>query len=155
MPDGIAGPPRGSKDDMATGGGRWPSVITVVAAAIVERGRLLVVSKKAAPGVFYLPGGKPEPGESAEETLIRELGEELGVVPTGLGKLADVEDLAAIEGVPMHMTVFRAGIDRRPRPAAELADLRWIDGSEEHRPILAPAVRNHVVPLLLRSGVLR
>jgi 8-oxo-dGTP pyrophosphatase MutT (NUDIX family) len=58
--------------------------VTVVAAAIVEAGQLLVVSKKAAPDVFYLPGGKPEAGESAEQTLIRELGEELGVVPTEL-----------------------------------------------------------------------
>jgi 8-oxo-dGTP diphosphatase len=50
------------------------------ALAIVEAGRLLVVSKKAAPDVFYLPGGKPEAGESAEQTLIRELAEELGVI---------------------------------------------------------------------------
>jgi len=30
--------------------------MVVVAAAIVQAGRLLVVSKKAAPDVFYLPG---------------------------------------------------------------------------------------------------
>jgi len=52
-------------------------LITVVAAAVVEQGRLLVVSKQAAPGVFYLPGGKPEPGEDAQATLLRELDEAL------------------------------------------------------------------------------
>ncbi len=138
-------------DVVDTNGGQQ-STITVVAAAIVEQGRLLVVSKKVAPEIFYLPGGKPEAGESAEETLIRELDEELGVTPTSLTLLGDVEDVAAIEGVPMHMTVFRAEIDQIPRPAAELADLRWINRSDEHAPMLAPAVRNHVLPLLVRSG---
>ncbi len=64
----------------------------VVAAAVVEEGRLLVVSKRAAPDVFYLPGGKPEPGESAEETLARELDEELGVVPRRLSHLSPSGD---------------------------------------------------------------
>jgi len=40
-----------------------PSPLLVVAAAVIHEGRLLVVSKKAAPAIFYLPGGKPEPGE--------------------------------------------------------------------------------------------
>ncbi|WP_082317665.1 NUDIX domain-containing protein [Streptomyces sp. NRRL WC-3549] len=51
----------------------------MVAAAVVSGGRLLVVSKKSAPEVFYLPGGKPDQGEEALEALTRELIEELGV----------------------------------------------------------------------------
>lgn len=116
--------------------------------AVVDRGRLLVVSKNAAPDVFYLPGGKPEPGESAEETLARELREELGVRPLDLALLGEVEDVAALEGVPMRMTVFTGRLDGRPEPAAELAALGWTDGRDEFGPRLAPAVRNHVVPLL-------
>ncbi|MEU7057551.1 NUDIX domain-containing protein [Streptomyces sp. NPDC046197] len=139
---------------MNTDGGQRPSTIIVVAAAIVEQGRLLVVSKEVAPEVFYLPGGKPEAGESTEETLIRELDEELNVTPTSLNLLGEVEDVAAIEGLPLHMTVFRTEIDRVPRPAAEVADLRWTNGGDEHAPMVAPAVRNHVIPLLARSGLL-
>jgi ADP-ribose pyrophosphatase YjhB (NUDIX family) len=40
---------------------------------------LLLVSKRAAPDVFYLPGGKPDPGEAPLDCLRRELREELGV----------------------------------------------------------------------------
>jgi ADP-ribose pyrophosphatase YjhB (NUDIX family) len=65
--------------------------------------------------VFYLPGGKPESGESAEQTLFRELSEKLGVVPGGLALLAHVDEVAALEGAPMRMTVLTAGIDRPPR----------------------------------------
>ncbi|GAA3538627.1 hypothetical protein GCM10022419_018260 [Nonomuraea rosea] len=126
----------------------------VVAAAVVDEGRLLVVSKKAAPGVFYLPGGKPEPGEAPEETLARELAEELGVRPLDAALLGHVEDVAALEGVPMRMTVYTARLDRGPRPAAELAALGWTDGRDELRPCLAPAVRDQVVPLLVRAGAL-
>ncbi|MFJ2779538.1 MULTISPECIES: NUDIX domain-containing protein [unclassified Kitasatospora] len=127
--------------------------LIVVAAAVVEQGKLLVVSKKAAPEVFYLPGGKPDPGEAPAEALVRELDEELGVRPLEPRFLADVEALAALENVPMRMTVFTAGISRTPRPAAELADMRWITGTEPDVR-LAPAVRDQVLPLLKRNGLL-
>ncbi|MFB6978502.1 NUDIX hydrolase [Streptomyces scopuliridis] len=127
--------------------------LLVVAAAIVQDGRLLVVSKTAAPDVFYLPGGKPETDEEALETLARELGEELGVEPLNTRFLAEVEATAALENVPMRMTVFEAQINRTPRPAAELAHLRWIFGREQDI-VLAPAVRDHVLPLLRHRGTL-
>ncbi|MGW2326346.1 NUDIX hydrolase [Streptomyces sp. NPDC001700] len=127
--------------------------MAVVAAAIVQRGRLLVVSKKAAPEVFYLPGGKPDPGESPLETLARELDEELGVVPLEPRLLAEVEGVAVLERVPMRLTVFEARIDKVPHPAAELAHMRWISGDESDVR-LAAAIRNHVVPRLREGGAL-
>ncbi|MCF3120892.1 NUDIX domain-containing protein [Streptomyces arenae] len=127
--------------------------LIVVAAAVVQEGRLLVVSKQAAPEVFYLPGGKPDAGESAPEALARELDEELGVAPVEPAFLVDVDAVAALERVPMRMTVFEARIDRAPAPAAELAHLRWVSGDEDDL-LPAPAVRDHVVPMLRRRGVL-
>ena len=129
-----------------------PPVITVVAAAIVTDGRLLIVSKKAAPAVFYLPGGKPEQGESPAQTLSRKLAEELGIAPVRAELLGLVEDAAALEDLPMRMTVFTADIDGVPEPTAELAALGWTDGFDDYAPLLAPAVRNHVIPLLQRDG---
>ncbi|WP_326687307.1 MULTISPECIES: NUDIX domain-containing protein [unclassified Streptomyces] len=122
--------------------------LVVSAAAVVVDGRLLVVSKKAAPDFFYLPGGKPEPGESAREALVRELREELGVTPVSVTPLTEVRATAALEGVPMRLTVFSAALEGRPAPAAEIAALRWTDGTEGPGLTLAPAVRNHVMPLL-------
>ncbi|MDR3084581.1 MAG: NUDIX domain-containing protein [Streptomyces sp.] len=127
--------------------------LVVVAASIIQDGRLLVVSKKAAPEVFYLPGGKPDTGEEPMEALVRELDEELGVRPMEPRFLAVVEAVAALEGVPMKMTVFEASISQVPRPAAELADLRWVSGGEPDVQ-LAPAVRDQVLPLLRQRGLL-
>jgi 8-oxo-dGTP pyrophosphatase MutT (NUDIX family) len=49
--------------------------------AWLQDGRLVTVEKARGPytGWFDLPGGSPEPGESAAETLRRELVEECGV----------------------------------------------------------------------------
>ncbi|MFD0548311.1 NUDIX domain-containing protein [Streptomyces rectiviolaceus] len=127
--------------------------LTMVAAAIVQAGRLLVVSKQAAPHVFYLPGGKPDAGEAQLETLSRELDEELGVEPLEPQFLADVEAMAALERVPMKVSVFEARISQVPEPAAELAALRWVSGHERDVQ-LAPAVRDHVLPLLRQRGTM-
>lgn len=120
--------------------------LIVVAAAVVQERRLLVVSKRAAPEVYYLPGGKPEAGEEPLDTLVRELQEELGVTPYNAELLATVENRAALEDRHMRMTVYTAELRDVPRPAAELHALRWIGPADDL--VLAPAVREQVLPLL-------
>jgi ADP-ribose pyrophosphatase YjhB (NUDIX family) len=129
-----------------------PADLIVIAAAIIEQGRLLVVSKKSAPDIFCLPGGKPGPGETARETLIRELGEELGAWPAGLTLLGQFDGPAALGHVPMRMTVFAATLGGVPGPRAEVAALGWTTGSDEYEPRLAPAVAAQVIPFLRRTG---
>ena len=126
----------------------------VVAAAIVLRaGRLLVVSKQAAPDVFYLPGGKPDPGETLETALRRELWEELGVGVREVDPFGTVDAVAALERVDMRMTVYLATLAGEPRPAAELAAMAWIAAPGDV-PNLAPAVRDQVLPQLVSAGLL-
>lgn len=52
--------------------------IDKVAWILVEDGRVLSTRSRGK-DVWYLPGGKREPGESDLETLRREIGEELSV----------------------------------------------------------------------------
>jgi 8-oxo-dGTP diphosphatase len=131
-----------------------PAPLLVAAAAIVDAGRLLVVSKRSAPDVYYLPGGKPEPGEDDASAVRRELREELDAAPVSLRPLCVVDETAALEGVPMRMTVFSATLDRPPRASAELASLAWTTGVDRLAPSLAPAVARHVVPHLVELGLL-
>lgn len=59
-------------------------LVLVAACALVDAdGRVLIAERpagKALAGMWEFPGGKVEPGERPEETLIRELAEELGIV---------------------------------------------------------------------------
>ena len=58
-------------------------LVLVAACALVDAdGRILLTRRpegKALAGLWEFPGGKLEPGESAEEAVIRELSEELGI----------------------------------------------------------------------------
>lgn len=58
-------------------------LLLVVACALVDAdGRVLIAQRpegKQLAGLWEFPGGKMEPGETPEETLVRELKEELGI----------------------------------------------------------------------------
>jgi 8-oxo-dGTP diphosphatase len=66
----------------------WPMrpLLLVAACALIDPdGRVLIAKRPAGKpmaGLWEFPGGKVEKGESPEETLIRELHEELGIVVT-------------------------------------------------------------------------
>ncbi len=57
------------------------AAITVVAALILQNGRILICQRRGGPfaSKWEFPGGKVEPGEALEAALFRELKEELDV----------------------------------------------------------------------------
>ena len=86
------------------------SVIPCVGAVIKDaQGRLLLIKRGHAPGagLWSLPGGRIEPGETDAQALVREMREETGLVveagaligtvrrPAGDGDVFDIADYAA------------------------------------------------------------
>ncbi|MFF1540897.1 NUDIX domain-containing protein [Microbacterium sp. NPDC058269] len=125
--------------------------IHVSAAVIVdEAGRVLVVRKQGT-SMFMQPGGKPEAGESAAQTLIRELDEELGLVldESALRPLGTFVSAAANE--PGHRVVaeaFATSVDPGAVTVqAELAELRWITPADVATLPLAPLSLEHLLPI--------
>ena len=58
-------------------------ILLVAACALVDADNRILLAKrrkgKSLAGLWEFPGGKVEPGETPEETLVRELQEELGI----------------------------------------------------------------------------
>ena len=77
--------------------GAWliSNVTLVVACALVDADKRVLIAQrpegKTLAGLWEFPGGKVEPGERPEATLIRELHEEIGITVQGsLPRAADL-----------------------------------------------------------------
>lgn len=123
--------------------------IRVSAGVLVdESGYALVVRKRGA-RVFQQPGGKPDPGESALDALLREVREEVGVAldAGAVEALGTFRDEAANE--PGHTVVgdaFRARIRRADvRIGAEIEDARWLRPGDVEATPLANLSRRHLL----------
>lgn len=125
--------------------------IHVSAAVILDAaGRALVVRKHGTVR-FMQPGGKPESGESAAETLARELHEELGLTvdPAELTPLGEFISAAANEpGHRVVATAFAFHAEAGDVAAqAEIAELLWICPADVASLPLAPLSVEHLLPL--------
>jgi 8-oxo-dGTP pyrophosphatase MutT (NUDIX family) len=94
---------------VSRGKGTSPVERAVSAGGVVfragERGPEFVVCGRDSDGVWGLPKGTPDPGESLEETAIREVTEETGLQVRIVDKVGVVEYWFAREGVRYHKWV--------------------------------------------------
>jgi 8-oxo-dGTP diphosphatase len=128
----------------------------VVSAVCVfdDAGRLLTVRKRGT-AMFMHPGGKPEPGETAVQAAARELAEEVGIIvrPRELELMGVwVADAANEAATDIEATVFLAPGTWQANPAAEIAEIRWLDyAGTDGSPLpgdLAPLLTDHILPVL-------
>ena len=127
--------------------------VRVAAALIVREGRFLICRRpmhKARGGLWEFPGGKLEPGESAEQALIRECREELAIeVEPGpvYMQLTHVYPDLTVELILLQVDAF-AG---EPR-LLEHSELRWIGVEEIGDFDFCPADRE-ILERLVREGL--
>lgn len=134
-----------------------------VSALVLRAEDTILMVRKRGTAAFMLPGGKPEPGESPLDAVIREVDEELGlaVAPADLEPLGTFTAAAANESdhrVVGDVFVHRdlpAGFDRASvRPQAEIADVAWFDPhalpDDTPERTFAPLTRGEVLPALAR-----
>jgi 8-oxo-dGTP diphosphatase len=107
--------------------------ILAVSAAVFRDGEVLLVRRARPPalGLFTLPGGGVEAGETLAEAIIREVKEEtrLAIVPVAVAGHREVIERDREGRIARHFVIlafaarWRAG---EPRLNAELDDYRWL-----------------------------
>ncbi|MEU6036958.1 NUDIX domain-containing protein [Actinomadura sp. NPDC047616] len=102
----------------------------------LDDGRILGARSRGK-DVYYLPGGKPEPGESALDTLVREIDEELAVTidPATARHLGTFEAQAhgRTGDVTVRMTCYTADHHGTLTPSGEIAEIAWLTYADRTR----------------------
>lgn len=136
----------------------------IAAAWVCVRDRRVLVVRATGSDAFYLPGGKPEPGETYAEAAAREVEEEVGIVvdPADLTLCTEIVAPAHNRppGTDVRLICFVSGrTDGRaanqtdgqtygePAPANEIAELDWFTSSEAGR--CAPAIQLLIAELVV------
>lgn len=103
----------------------------VTAAIIRKEGKILIAQRARddeCPLMWEFPGGKIEPGETAEECVVREIREELELDIAVLGVYARVR--YGLNGREIPITFFNAEITGGEMRLCVHEDARWIKNSE-------------------------
>jgi 8-oxo-dGTP diphosphatase len=127
-----------------------------VSAAVItnDKQQFLLVRKKGS-RYFMQAGGKIEANETALETLIRELKEELKVtvMPNQLHYLGDYSAPAAneidhlVSASLYHLSLITSDI----RPNAELEEVCWTTIEQSQQLQLAPLTAEIIIPLIKKT----
>jgi 8-oxo-dGTP pyrophosphatase MutT (NUDIX family) len=87
--------------------------------------------------LFYHPGGKREKGETDEQTLIREVNEELSVdlIPETIQYLETFTAQAdgKPNGVMVKVTYYAADFRGRLQPSAEIEEMAWFTSQDMNK----------------------
>jgi len=109
------------------------SVIPCVGAVVKDgQGRLLLIKRGHEPGagLWSLPGGRIEPGETDAQALVREMLEETGLTVEP-GRLIGRVQRPGLNGAVIDIRDYAATvIGGTLRPGDDAADARWVDAAD-------------------------
>lgn len=129
-------------------------VIEKVAWVLLREGRVLM-TRNHGRELFYLPGGRREPGETDRQTLVREIDEELQTAVDG-ATMAHVGTFEVPPGHPEHgpfrMICYTADHRGDLVPSREIAEKAWFGYTDRARVSVVDAM---VFDALHASGLLR
>lgn len=107
-------------------------MITVAAAVILNADGKLLVVRKQGTDRFMQVGGKLEAGETPEQTMQREIREEIGCSSLIRQYIGCFETEAANEADHLLVAhLYFVELDAQPEVSSEIAELKWISWDEQ------------------------
>jgi len=132
------------------------TTIHKIAAVVIADNKFLVVRKKGK-DVWTSLGGKPENGETEEQTLIRETKEELNCGLKIIKKLTVIEDKAIFDDAQVKLSFYLGELEGAPEVIDnELEEFRYIGADYKTKGIkLPPSLGNQLIPFCIKEGLLK
>ena len=121
--------------------------VTVVAAATFQNTKFLITQRNDGDfkGLWEVPGGKIEKGETHQEALVREIQEELGVLVNPHTLLTSIHYQYPTFKLIMH--VYVCDIIKGKPTLTEHSNLKWVSQDEIHSINWLPADTKLIKPL--------
>lgn len=130
---------------------RVPRPIIKPASLVIRDKKLLVVRTRGQKH-YYTLGGKLEKNETELECLGREAREEVGCGIINPQYYKTFTGLSEVGAKFVVMICYLAELDGEPKPCSEIESLCWVN-TESTEP-LSSLLREHIMPALLRDGLL-
>jgi 8-oxo-dGTP diphosphatase len=132
-PGGAAGPESPAGATGAAGlAGEPPRVPCVGAVIEDDAGRMLLIQRGHEPGkgLWSVPGGRIEPGETDQQAVVREIREETGL-DVHCGPLLGAVERPGLAGAVIDIRDYRAFVTGGEVAAGDdAADARWVTAAE-------------------------
>ena len=118
--------------------------------AVIERDGKILMGNKASgvgpyPDTWRLPGGGIEEGESPEDTVKREVNEEVGLIVTevdGLGIYEDEEPDKKGEMTHYVFNMFKVSFSGEDKVSEEFPEIKWIEIDKlSEYPLARPSIK--------------
>ena len=100
--------------------------MTWVGLSIIRNKKVLMVQEDDIDFLVF-PGGGMEGGESREDTLQREILEELGTKPINYRMLLETDLPAKAEGIMIHFVVYIGKVEGRLKLGEDIQGVKWVD----------------------------
>ncbi|MGC0364219.1 8-oxo-dGTP pyrophosphatase MutT (NUDIX family) [Rhodococcus sp. 27YEA15] len=117
--------------------GRRSASVVIVLLRSADGATVFPLTKRAStlrahPGQFALPGGRVDPGESAQDAALRELSEELGIRATSTDVLGCLDDYVTRSGFVIRPFVLwsEADVDTVAPNPGEIAEIYAVTAEE-------------------------
>ena len=126
-----------------------------VSVVIIKDNKLLLV--RGIEDYYFTPGGKIEEGETANQAVVRELNEELQIVPETMTEILSYE--APIQGTDELQVVMCFKVDTYIgdlNPSAEIKEIYWYgkDNFADDNPKIAKSMFKYLLPALIEKNLL-